>query len=931
MFSSQESLDESDPGVAPMALFRSNSFLTTASNGSNITGNSNSNSTATNSNANDIHIDQDDFFPIASRTGSNSNSDQININNNNRGAGHSTDSDSDFEISTNVNDNVNVNVRDQQQMRRERMRVELSNLNTEDAAMILFPPPTPERFSPKNNNNMNMNSTNMNMTLNDSTASDDTVVTTEAEAETEDDSCDVSPVPSSPGSNWKRPLKDNDDPNCDSQSFDDTEHTHMNMNMNIDVNIDNSRCRMPSLSKRQQNSLPPMPPAPIFSPPLTVRKQKHRPPPTCTINSIHNNSNSNSTDISTINVTTAATRATTNNNNKNNEASKPTLYTSGWSSSFTFSGSPIQEELLQEVEEERDAKMDIHMDTHTNTDSRPMRNSNTSTTIHTWNDPQEQEHQYHHHKDEDYDDDTCHVSSKIRRLNLDNEIDYNISSTSLSSVSVSSSKTSLHIRTNFDSPRRKSNDYHHHPSSINSSSSSSNNNENINNMMAMSVEKERKDDYDRISPNDVTDFPFFPTSATKPYPSQQQQHQLTQQRQPLQPPLFNIHGGNNDVEPPTPKQTQFASPPSIVKKAPTPHSPYRLGNRRARISQLQPTTPKVPQKTPNRRMTRFGLTNSNDNSHNNNNNNNMNNNNTEQSRFMQDFEIISTLGNGSFGTVYKCLSTVDGRYYAVKAAKRRAKGKADRDRMLKEVKALAALSDVADNNIFHIVRYHQAWMEENRLHIVTELCTSTLQEEMTNSRLYSNTKRLYKLLREMLLALRLIHKHGLVHLDIKPENIFVRDDSFKLGDFGLVSKVSVQDDVEEGDSRYMCMDLLSGNHDDLTKCDIFSLGITMYEIVLNRPLPLEGQEWQDLRAGKLSQTLHVQPELQTFIRMMMHPDASQRPTAADLLTRRQLLSEEEKRLIYEQNKVREANMALAFQMKKISPPRRLFRSNTCPR
>ena len=50
-----------------------------------------------------------------------------------------------------------------------------------------------------------------------------------------------------------------------------------------------------------------------------------------------------------------------------------------------------------------------------------------------------------------------------------------------------------------------------------------------------------------------------------------------------------------------------------------------------------------------------------------------------------DFDIIGQLGNGSFGTVYKCLSRLDGCMYAVKAAKRKAKGVADRDRMLKEV------------------------------------------------------------------------------------------------------------------------------------------------------------------------------------------------------------------------------------------------------
>jgi len=286
----------------------------------------------------------------------------------------------------------------------------------------------------------------------------------------------------------------------------------------------------------------------------------------------------------------------------------------------------------------------------------------------------------------------------------------------------------------------------------------------------------------------------------------------------------------------------------------------------------------------------------------------------EVSRLMQDFETIGTLGDGSFGTVYECISRVDGCPYAVKATKCQAKGKADRDRMLKEVYALAALSNLTDTAAFHIVGYHQAWMEENRLFIQTELCTSTLVDEMKDGgALWHDTKRQFKVLREMLLALDLIHRNGMVHLDIKPENIFVKSDKFKLGDFGLVAKSSVSGDVEEGDSRYMCNYLLQGNHADLTKCDIFSLGATMYEIALQRTLPTHGEEWHEIRAGVLNPLPHISKELFDIIKIMIHPKREQRPSAEMLLRRRQLLSEEQKQLIHERNKVREANEHLAVK------------------
>jgi hypothetical protein len=56
------------------------------------------------------------------------------------------------------------------------------------------------------------------------------------------------------------------------------------------------------------------------------------------------------------------------------------------------------------------------------------------------------------------------------------------------------------------------------------------------------------------------------------------------------------------------------------------------------------------------------------------------------SRFTNDFDVIGELGKGSFGCVYKVLSRLDGCMYAIKAAKRQAKGVSDKDRMLKEVR-----------------------------------------------------------------------------------------------------------------------------------------------------------------------------------------------------------------------------------------------------
>lgn len=227
-------------------------------------------------------------------------------------------------------------------------------------------------------------------------------------------------------------------------------------------------------------------------------------------------------------------------------------------------------------------------------------------------------------------------------------------------------------------------------------------------------------------------------------------------------------------------------------------------------------------------------------------------------------------------------------------------------------------------------------MEDDRLFIQTELCQGNLAKEVAQNRLV--LPRRYKLLREMCLALAFLHRHEMVHLDIKPENIFIKNDQFKLGDFGLVSKSSSNDDVEEGDSRYMSLELLSGDHSDLTKSDIFSLGATLYEICRGHPLPLNGPEWQEMRHGQLQHIFEdgilVDGDLVKFIHQMMHADPRHRPSASTLLQHPKLLSDDQKALLAERHKVQQANLALQRLSPKPPPTRPrpfgrpLQRSNT---
>lgn len=94
-----------------------------------------------------------------------------------------------------------------------------------------------------------------------------------------------------------------------------------------------------------------------------------------------------------------------------------------------------------------------------------------------------------------------------------------------------------------------------------------------------------------------------------------------------------------------------------------------------------------------------------------------------------------------------------------------------------------------------------------------------------------------------------MHEKGIAHLDVKPDNIYIKDGVYKLGDFGCVTLLDKSLPIEEGDARYMPQEILNERYDYLDKVDIFSLGAAIYEIVRGFTLP--ETHFMNLKEGKL--------------------------------------------------------------------------------
>ncbi|KAJ4969533.1 hypothetical protein NE237_016234 [Protea cynaroides] len=246
------------------------------------------------------------------------------------------------------------------------------------------------------------------------------------------------------------------------------------------------------------------------------------------------------------------------------------------------------------------------------------------------------------------------------------------------------------------------------------------------------------------------------------------------------------------------------------------------------------------------------------------------------SRYRTDFHEIEQIGYGNFSRVFKALKRIDGCMYAVKHSIRQLHQDTERRQALMEVQALAALG-------FHenVVGYYTSWFENEQLYIQMELCDHSLSIR-ESSPLFTEGDFLVAL-HQIAKALQFIHGRGIAHLDVKPENIYVKNGVYKLGDFGCATLIDGCLPVEEGDARYMPPEILNDKYEHLDKVDIFSLGATFYELVKGTPLPGSGPQFLNLREGKIPLLPGHSMQFQNLLKVMVDPDPVRRPSAKELV------------------------------------------------
>ncbi len=255
-----------------------------------------------------------------------------------------------------------------------------------------------------------------------------------------------------------------------------------------------------------------------------------------------------------------------------------------------------------------------------------------------------------------------------------------------------------------------------------------------------------------------------------------------------------------------------------------------------------------------------------------------------------DYQVIEILGAGGMGQVYKVQNIISKRVEAMKVLLPNLESDPNlAERFIQEIQVQASLDHP------NIAALHTAQRVDNQLVMVMEFVEGTTVDGLLKDGPLPMDKALEYTI-QVLAALSYAHGRGVIHRDIKPANMMLTPDgTIKLMDFGiakLADRQLTRTGHTVGSLFYMSPEQINNPHALDARSDIYSLGVSMYEMVTGRR-PFQGDSDYSIMLGHLSKPAEppvavdprVPQELSDVILMSMAKEPEKRFQSADAFKR----------------------------------------------
>ncbi|KAL7617401.1 serine/threonine-protein kinase PEPKR2 [Lactuca sativa] len=206
-----------------------------------------------------------------------------------------------------------------------------------------------------------------------------------------------------------------------------------------------------------------------------------------------------------------------------------------------------------------------------------------------------------------------------------------------------------------------------------------------------------------------------------------------------------------------------------------------------------------------------------------------------KNKIAEDYIKGATIGKGKFGSVWLCRCRVSGVEFACKTL---VKGE---ETVHREVEIMQHLSGHPG-----VVTLKAVYEDSESFHLVMELCSGgRLIDQMTKEGRYSE-QRAANIFKELMMVIKYCHDMGVVHRDVKPENILLTaSGKIKLADFGLAMRITNGQSLAglAGSPAYVAPEVITGNYSE--KVDVWSAGILLHALLVG-VLPFQGDSLEDV-------------------------------------------------------------------------------------